>query len=73
MLKELRGSHPKYNKTIKFILIDWDDYNSHAITTGRNIPRRSTLVLIKDRKEAGRLVAVTDVKKIKTLLDRGLK
>ncbi|MEE2933643.1 MAG: hypothetical protein VX941_09500 [Pseudomonadota bacterium] len=70
---ELRESHPEYNKSIKFVLIDWDDYGSHSVTTSRDIPRRSTLVLIRDRKEIGRLVAETSVEKIKLLLDKGLK
>ncbi len=73
MLKELRASHPKYNKIIKFILVDWDNFNSHAVTTSRAIPRRSTLVLLKNGKEASRLVAETNIKKIKTFLDNGLK
>ena len=73
MLKELRGSNPKYNKSIKFVLIDWDDYSSHSVTTSRDIPRRSTLVLISDKKEVGRLVAETGVEKIKTLLDKGVR
>ena len=73
MLKELRGSHPKYDKSIKFVLIDWDDYSSHSVTTSRDIPRRSTLVLISDKKEVGRLVAETSVDEIKKLLDKGLE
>ncbi len=73
MLKELRGSYPNYNKAIKFVLIDWDDYSAHPVTTSRDIPRRSTLVLISDRKEVGRLVAETSVDKIKKLLDKGLQ
>ena len=73
MLKELRGSNPKYNKSIKFVLIDWDDYSAHSVTTSRDIPRRSTLVLISGGKEAGRLVAVTSIERIKGLLDKGVE
>ena len=73
MLNELRASHPKYDKSIKFILIDWDTFSSHSVTSSRNIPRRSTLVLIKDSKEIGRLVADTDETVIKEFLDNSLK
>ena len=73
MLKRLRASYPQYNDSMTFFLIDWDTFVSHAITTSRKIPRRSTLVLIKDGKEIDRLVAQTSVQKIKALLDTGLK
>ena len=73
MLSELRASHPKYDKSIKFVLIDWDTFSSHSVTTSRNIPRRSTLVLIKGSKEIGRLVAVTGVTEIKAFLENALK
>ena len=73
MLKKLRASYPQYDKSITFVLIDWDTFGSHAVTTGRQIPRRSTLVLIKGGKETGRLVAETSEQKIKTFLDTGLK
>ena len=73
VLKKLRASYPQYDKSIIFVLIDWDTFNSHAVTTSRNIPRRSTLVLVKGGTEFSRLVAQTSEQKIKALLDNGLK
>ena len=73
VLKRLRASYPQYNKSINFILIDWDTFGSHTVTTSRKIPRRSTIVLIKGGKEIGRLVAQTSEQKMKILLDKGLK
>ena len=72
MLEELRASDARYNKTITFMLVDWDTYARKPVTTSRNIPRRSTFVLIKGGKEIGRLVAVTSEAQIKALLDKGL-
>ena len=72
MLKKLRASYPEYNKSITFVLIDWDTYKSHYVTTSRKIPRRSTMVLIKNGKEADRLVAQTNEEKIKALLDKAV-
>ncbi len=69
MLKKLRASDPEYNKSITFVLIDWDTFKGHDVTTSRNIPRRSTMVLIKGGKEAGRIVAKTSESEIKALLD----
>tara|TARA_E500000331_G_C17136786_1_gene660831 strand:- start:455 stop:676 length:222 start_codon:yes stop_codon:yes gene_type:complete len=72
VLKKLRASNQEYDKFINFILIDWDPFKKHAVTTSRTIPRRSTLVLIKGKQEIGRLVAKTNVQAIKRLLDKGL-
>ena len=69
MLNKLRESEPKYNQSITFVLVDWDTYKKHEVTTSRKIPRRSTLVLIKNDEEVQRLVAQTSEEKIKTLLD----
>ena len=73
MLKKLRASYPQYNNSIEFVLIDWGKFSSHDVTISRKIPRRSTLVLFKDRTEIGRLVGETSEQKIKGLLDKGLK
>ena len=73
VLKKLRASYPQYDKSITFVLIDWDTFGSHAVTTDRKIPRRSTMELIKAGTEIGRLVAQTSEQKIKALLDNGLR
>ena len=73
VLKKLRASYPQYDKAITFILIDWDTFGSHDVTTSRAVSRRSTLLLIKDGMEMGRLVAQINEHKIKALLDSGLK
>ena len=73
MLRKLRASYPQYDKSITFLLIDWGTFGSHAVATSRKIKRRSTLILIKGGTEIGRLVAETSEKKIKALLDHGLK
>ncbi len=72
MLKSLRASDTKFNEGITFIRVDWDTYKRHAVTKSRRIPRRSTLVLIKDGKEVDRLVAATGKDRIKSLLEKAL-
>ena len=72
MLEKLRASNPKYDEAISFVLVDWDTFRSHAVTTSRRIPRRSTLVLIRGGREKW-LVAKTGEQKIKELLDHALK
>jgi hypothetical protein len=72
VLEKLRASNSEYGKSINFVLIDWDTFSSHNVTTSRRIPRRSTLVLIKGGTETDRLVTEISERKIKALLDNGL-
>ncbi|MDX2156774.1 MAG: thioredoxin family protein [Hyphomicrobiaceae bacterium] len=73
MLQRLRESLPHYNKAVTFVLVDWDTFKSHEVTTSRKIPRRSTFVLIKGGKEIDRLVAETAEERIKAMLDLAVK
>ena len=45
---------------------------SRVVTTSRNIPRRSTLIVLRGSEELGRIVAGTRKSDIKTLMDLGL-
>lgn len=68
----LRQDNPAYDQHIMFVQVDWDIYSGHEVSTSRNIPRRSTLVMLRGDKELGRLVADTNPHNIKALLDNGL-
>lgn len=68
----LREKNPAYSKAMTFIKIDWDVYASHEVSTKYNIPRRSTLMVLKGDKELGRIVAGTSEADIKALMDLGL-
>ena len=72
VIKALRAENPAYNKAMTFFRVDWDAYGDKKVSTSRNIPRRSTLVLLKGNKELGRIVAGTSKSEIKALLDKGL-
>lgn len=68
----LRQDNPAYDQNIVFVQVDWDIYGNHEVATSRNIPRRSTLIMLQGDKELGRLVADTNPHNIKALLDTGL-
>ncbi len=72
VINQLRSQNPAYNMAITFIKVDWDLYRNDTVTTSRNIPRRSTLIVLKGEKELGRIVAGTSVSDIKALMDLGL-
>jgi thiol-disulfide isomerase/thioredoxin len=69
---KLRASNPAYDKAITFIRVDWDTYQDDKLTRDLNIPRRSTLVVLKGNKELGRIVAGTSRDEIKALMDTAL-
>lgn len=72
VLNELRANNPDFDKKISFVKVDWDTYSSHEVTTSRNVPRRSTLLLLKGDEELGRIVAGTRSEDIESLLELGL-
>ncbi len=72
IIGELRGSNPAYNDNISFVKVDWDRYGNDTLAQSLNIPRRSTLVVLKGNQELGRIVAGTSRGDIKALMDTAL-
>jgi len=72
VINALRGANPAYDQNLTFIKVDWDQYKKHSVTTSRDIPRRSTLLVLRGNQELGRVVAGTSESQIKALLDKGL-
>jgi len=72
VMDALRAENPDYDARIVFVDVDWDTYSGDAVTTSRNIPRRSTLLVLKGGDELGRIVAGTSRDTIKDLMDIAL-
>lgn len=72
IVDELRANNPEFDKNISFVTVDWDKYGSSDVARSRNIPRRSTLILLKGDEELGRIVAGTNSDAIKALLELGI-
>lgn len=72
VINALKAENPAYKKNIVFVDIDWDTYSKADITKQMNIPRRSTLVVLKGDDELGRIVAGTSKGDIKALMDTAL-
>ncbi len=68
----LRAENPSYDENIVFVTVDWDTYKDGDLSRALQIPRRSTLVVLKGNQELGRVVAGTSRKQIKALLDTAL-
>ncbi len=72
VIGQLLGDNPAYEENITFVRVDWDEYGRGELATELNIPRRSTLVVLKGDEELGRLVARTSQGDIQRLLDTAL-
>ena len=72
VINALRAENPNYDAAMIFVKVDWDAYGNHEVTQSRNIPRRSTLLVLRGDEELGRVVAGTAQGQIKALLDMGL-
>lgn len=73
VISALRAADPAYDAGITFMLVDWDEWQNSQIVRDLNVPRRSTLIVLRGNKELGRIVAGTAQKDIKALLDRALQ
>ncbi|MEO0937160.1 MAG: thioredoxin family protein [Pseudomonadota bacterium] len=72
VISDLRAQNPAYDAAMTFIRVDWDDYKRHEVTTSRNVPRRSTMIVMRGDAELGRIVAHTGRDQIAALMDLGL-
>ena len=72
VINALRAEDPAYDAAMTFVKVDWDTYKSHEVTVFRDIPRRSTLIVLRGEDELGRIVAGTAQAQIKALMDLGL-
>lgn len=73
VVHELLAENPAYRQAMTFISVDWDVYGRKPVATDRNIPRRSTLIVLRGDRELGRVVAGTSKSAIRALLDLGLR
>ncbi len=72
VISTLRAENAAYNDAITFINVDWDEYGRGDLAQELNIPRRSTLVVMKGDAELGRVVARTSRGDIQALMDIAL-
>ncbi|WP_223424966.1 thioredoxin family protein [Tateyamaria pelophila] len=72
VINALKSENPDYEDKITFIDVDWDEYGKSDLAKRMNIPRRSTLVVLKGNQELGRIIAQTSKSQIKALMDTAL-
>lgn len=68
----LKAENPAYEANIVFVAVDWDQHSQSELARRLNIPRRSTLVVLKGERELGRIVAGTRKAEIAALMDKAL-
>ena len=72
VISALKSQNPDYEKHINFIDVDWGSFGRSDLVSQLKIPHRSTLVVLKDNEELGRIVAGTRRRDLKSLLDIAL-
>ena len=72
VMDALKAANPAYEAAVTFVQLDWDLYQQDPLTLRLNIPRRSTLVVLKGQDELGRIVAGTSTEEIQALMDVAL-
>ena len=72
IISYLKSGNPNYEKHITFIDVGLELFGKSKLVKQLNIPRRSTLVVLKENNELTRLVAETQRKNIKYLMDTAL-
>lgn len=71
-ISALRDANPAYDEVITFVSVDWDKYSGSALSKRLEIPRRSTLVVLRGEEELGRIIASSRRATIQDLLDTAL-
>lgn len=69
VINALRAKGEPYN-SMKLLAVDWDENRTSPLIGKYNVPRRSTLIMFKDGKEVGRIVAGTSTAEIQALIDK---
>lgn len=68
----IKSGNPAYAENITFVRVDWDEFSRDDLARELNIPRRSTLVVLRGNQELGRNVANPSQSAIKQLMDIAL-
>lgn len=73
VIEALLDQDPVYLEKVAFLALDWDKYKGSELAQALNIPRRSTLVVLRGAEEYGRIVAGTSEDEIKALMDAAVE
>ena len=68
-MSALLDSNEKY-RDVTVYMVDWDSYGRSQLARDLKVARRSTLIMFRDGKELGRVVARTDKASIGGLFDK---
>lgn len=69
VINALRAQGEPY-KSMTLLAVDWDENRTSPLIGKYNVPRRSTLIMFKNGKEVGRVVAGTSTSEIQKLIDK---
>jgi hypothetical protein len=70
VIGDLRAANTEYDQKIAFVYVDWDVHSRSPVSQDLKIYRQSTLVMLGQKGELGRIVAQTSQGVIQGLLDK---
>ena len=70
VINALRSQGEPYD-SLTLMAVDWDENRTSPLIGKLNVPRRSTLIMFRNGKEVGRIVAGTSTSDIQALIDKG--
>jgi hypothetical protein len=73
VIGNLRAANTNYDQNIAFVYVDWDAHSRSPVSQDLRVSRQSTLVMLNQKGEVGRIVAQTSQGIIKQLLDTAPK
>ena len=71
-IEGLKANNAAYGENITFVRVDWDEFGRADLASELNIPRRSTLVVLRGTEELGRNVANPSRSAIEELMNVAL-
>ena len=70
-MSALIEANPEY-AAVTVMRVEWDEHRGGALVEALSVPRQSTLVMFKDGREVGRVVAKTGRADIEALFQAAL-
>lgn len=71
LIAEALQDTPAYRE-LTFVDVDWDTFGKSQLTERLKVSRRSTLLILKNGKEVGRLENMPNAKDVRAFLDAAL-
>lgn len=71
-LEAIKAANPAYRERLRFVNVDYDTMGKSRMAQALKVPRRSTILVLKGKREIARVVEETRPERIQALLDAAM-